>query len=91
VEINRSGLYLIRVRASQASTLGPYLLIWRYINVAPTATPPPATAPIMVMADTVEENAYTFYPFQGRAGQQLIIAVEAGSDGLDPVVALIGR
>ena len=89
VEINRSGLYLIRVRASQASTLGPYLLIWRYINVAPTATPPPATAPIMVMADTVEENAYTFYPFQGRAGQQLIIAVEAGSDGLDPVVALI--
>ncbi|GAB4328072.1 MAG: hypothetical protein Kow00117_14680 [Phototrophicales bacterium] len=89
VEINRSGLYLIRVRAAQAGTLGPYLLVWRYINVAPTPTPPPATAPVMVIVDRVPESAYQFYPFQGRAGQRLIIQVEAMSEGFDPVVALI--
>ena len=91
IRIPESGLYYLRVKASQAATVGTYTLIWRYVNRAPTSTPPPATFPVLSVDDFVETNAYNFYSFQGRAGQQVSIAVIADADTLlDPVMALLG-
>ncbi|MFW5691312.1 MAG: PPC domain-containing protein [Chloroflexota bacterium] len=90
VEIPRDGLYLLRVKAAQAASTGPYTLIWRYINVGPTATPQPGVAPLLVLDDTIAENAYAFYPFQGTAGQRVRISVAAVDGAFDPVLALIG-
>jgi hypothetical protein len=91
VEIPETGLYLLRVRASQAASTGSYNLIWRYINVAATPTVPPAVAPVLIRRDTIPEQEYRFYPFYGRAGQRVRVRVlaEEGS-GFDPVAALIG-
>lgn len=89
-EIARTGVYLLRVRASQAASSGTYSLIWRYVNVAPTSTPPPASAPVLLLEDTIAENEYRFYPFQARAGQWMRIRVLAEEDSLfDPVAALL--
>jgi hypothetical protein len=90
VEIPETGLYLLRVRASQAASIGSYILIWRYINVAPTPTVPPAVAPVLIRRDSVPEQEYRFYPFYGRVGQRVRVRVlaEEGSD-FDPVAALI--
>jgi hypothetical protein len=90
-EIPETGLYLLRIRASQAATTGAYALIWRYINVAPTPTAPPASAPVLIRRDEVADQQYGFYPFQGRAGQRLFVRVLAvEGSGFDPVAALIG-
>ncbi len=90
VQITESGLYLLRVRPAQ-NTTGAYSIIWRYVNIAPTPTVPPAVAPVMIVNDTVEQNQYNFYPFQGRTGQRIAVRVEAEpGSSLDPVAALIG-
>lgn len=91
IRIPASGLYHLRVRAAQAATTGPYTLIWRYVNRAATATPAPATALLFTVDAVVPDNAYTFYPFQGQAGQRVRISVIAGDgSGFDPVAALVG-
>lgn len=89
VDIPRTGVYLLRVRASQAATTGPYSLVWRYINVAPTPTPPPATYPLLTLDDSVPAETYRFYTFYGRADQRIQIDVTGQSAGFDPVLALI--
>jgi hypothetical protein len=90
ITIPRDGLYYFRVRAAQVDRMGGYRLIWRYVDVAPTATPPRGITRILTIKDTVAEGVYQFYPFQGRAGQQLRISVVAAfGSSLDPVVALL--
>ncbi len=86
-----SGIYRLRVTPVYAASSGPYTLVWRYVNVAPTPTAVPATIPILDFDDFVPDSTYLFYPFQGRAGQQVVIRVnaQAGST-LDPVAALLG-
>lgn len=91
IRITESGLYYLRIKASQAATIGSYTLIWRYVNRAPTATPFPATSPIITVDDFVTNDSYNFYPFQGNAGQIVRIEVIASEDSLlDPIVALVG-
>jgi hypothetical protein len=84
-------LYRLRVTPVNAATSGPYTLVWRYVNIAPTATQPAATIPILDFDDFAPENEYLFYPFQGLAGQQVLVRVVAlpGST-LDPVAAVLG-
>ncbi|MEQ8675205.1 MAG: PPC domain-containing protein [Aggregatilineales bacterium] len=90
VSIAQTGVYMLRIKASQAATTGAYTLIWRYVNRAPTATPIPAVAFVLSTADSVDEGGYRFYPFQGRAGQRVQVRVIAGAEStLDPVAALI--
>lgn len=87
-----SGLYRLHVTAANAASSGPYRLIWRYIELAPTATPEPPRILLMSMTDDIAQNEYRFYPFQGRAGQHVQIRVIAKpGSGLDPVAALLGR
>jgi hypothetical protein len=84
-----SGLYHLRVAAADGAT-GTYTLVWRYVNVAATATPFPAVIPVMAVDSFVADEAYVFFPFQGFAGQQVRIAVIARpGSGLDPVAALL--
>lgn len=87
-----SGVYQLRVTGANAASSGKYSLIWRYINLAPTATPEPPRILLMSMNDDIAQNEYRFYPFQGRAGQhvQIRLIAQQGS-GLDPVAALLGR
>ncbi|MCB9451211.1 MAG: PPC domain-containing protein [Anaerolineaceae bacterium] len=84
-----SGLYHLRV-AGVDGAAGSYTLVWRYVNLAPTATPFPALLPVLAADGFVGDEAYAFYPFQGLAGQSVRIEVIArpGSD-FDPVAALI--
>jgi hypothetical protein len=86
-----SGLYRLRVTPVNAASFGPYTLVWRYVNLAPTPTLPPATIPMLDFDDFAPENEYLFYPFQGQAGQQVLVRViaEPGST-LDPVAAVLG-
>ncbi len=86
-----SGLYRLRVTPVNAATSGPYTLVWRYVNIAPTPTTAPELIPIMDYDDFVPENTYLFYPFHGRAGQQVLVRVNAGAGStLDPVAAVLG-
>ncbi len=86
-----AGVYQLRVTAANAASVGPYRLIWRYIEAAATPTPDPPRYLLLAAADSVPQNAYRFYPFQGRAGQtvRLRAAAPTGSR-LDPVAALLG-
>lgn len=91
IRITESGAYYLRIKASQAATIGSYTLIWRYVNRAPTATPFPATSPLLTVDDFVTDHSYNFYPFQGSAGQTIRVEVVASDDSLlDPIVALVG-
>jgi hypothetical protein len=86
-----SGLYRLRVTPVEAATNGPYTLVWRYVSIGPTATPVPALIPILDYDDFATAETYLFYPFQGRAGQRVLIDVAALRDSpLDPVAALLG-
>lgn len=89
--IPTSGRYQLRVTAANGVSVGPYRIIWRYINVAPTKTPEPVRALVMTVEDFAQDGQYLFYPFQGRAGQRVRIQVNAqpGSP-FDPVAALVG-
>ncbi|MBC8170255.1 MAG: PPC domain-containing protein [Anaerolineae bacterium] len=90
ITIPRTGLYYIRISPINLNIIGDYTVIWRYINVAPTATPQPGISRVLSISDSVAENAYQFYPFYGRAGQRLRINVIALRETpLDPVVALL--
>ena len=89
--IRETGLYQIRVRGAGAATLGRYTLVWRYVNRAPTITPPPGTVLLLSVDDFAPDNAYRFYPFQGEAGQRVQIRVVARpGSGFDPVAVLLG-
>lgn len=91
VEISQSGPYLLRVRDARGTASGVYTLVWRYINLAPTATPIPNVLPILSVDDVVGDQAYKFYIFQGRANQRVRVSVLAKPGGrLDPVAALLG-
>jgi hypothetical protein len=86
-----SGLYRLRVTPVNAATSGPYTLVWRYVNIAPTPTLPAATVLILNFDDFAPENEYLFYPFQGFAGQQVLVRVAAlPGSSLDPVAAVLG-
>lgn len=86
-----SGAYTLLVSGSSGSSMGPYRLIWRYINVAPTPTYDPPRILLFTVEDAVAEGQYGFYPFQGVAGQQVRIHVIGQvASGFDPVAALIG-
>lgn len=88
--IERDGVVHLRVFDALGRGQGGYALIWRYINRAATPTPLPANVPLLYLSDSVEANAYQFYPFQGEAGQQIRVQVLArpGSN-LDPVATLL--
>lgn len=88
--IPASGHYFLRVRDATSTQVGGYALVWRYINRAATATPPPAYIPIMSIDDAVNENDYQFYVFQGKEGQQVRVSVN-GKPGssFDPVAAIL--
>lgn len=88
VSIPRTGLYLLRVWAAGTASLGDYTLIWRYVNVAPTITPPPARSPVLTIQDVVPAGEYRFYPFYGLSGQRVRVRV-LGQGEFDPVGALI--
>lgn len=85
-----SGLYRLHVSGANAASSGPYRIVWRYINLAPTATAEPPRILLMSVEDTVADSEYRFYPFQGRAGQRVQIRVIAQPDSaLDAVAALL--
>ena len=89
-QIERSGVYQLRVRDAAATGVGTYTLVWRYVNLAPTSTPPPDSALIMALRGEVDEDTYAFYVFYGEAGQRVQIRVRAQPGSLfDPVAALI--
>ncbi|MCS6835334.1 MAG: hypothetical protein NZ750_04870 [Anaerolineae bacterium] len=89
-KIEQSGDYLLRVRAARGDELGSYTLLWRYINLAPTPTPVPASLPLLVVDDSLSLGEYRFYSFQGRLGQRVRVQVRAfPGSGLDAVAALI--
>ncbi len=84
-----SGRYSLRVSAIGATT-GSYTLIWRVVNLAPTATPAPGLIPILSVDDQVTGSAYQFYRFYAPAGIRVQITVQAApGSGLDPVAALL--
>jgi len=90
IAIQRTGKYLIRVSEATGNNSGSYTLVWRYINAAPTPTPLPVVSTILSVNDAVVQNAYEFYVFQGRTGQEVRIQVDgATGSGLDPVAVLI--
>jgi hypothetical protein len=85
-----SGRYLLRVASVGSRAAGSYTLVWRYIQLAPTATPPPVRIPLLVYADAVPNNVYQSYPFYGVAGMTVEIRVTAAEgSNLDPVAALL--
>ena len=86
-----SGPYTLLVSGSSGSSAGPYRLIWRYINVAPTPTYDPPRILLFTVEEEVAQGEYGFYPFQGIAGEQVRITVNGQvASGFDPVAALIG-
>lgn len=86
-----SGLYRLHVSAASGATMGMYRLIWRYVNIAPTPTYDPPRILLFTVEDDVPQGEYAFYPFQGTAGQQVRISVNAQpASGFDPVATLIG-
>jgi len=88
--INQSGDYLLRVRAARGDELGTYSLLWRYINLAPTPTRPPASLPLLVVDDELAQGDYRFYSFQGQQGQRVRVQVRAllGAN-FDPLAVLL--
>jgi len=90
VRASQSGYHYLRVRPSDPAQLGSYQVTWRYLDFAPTPTPPPGTLPLAAINGEVEPGAYSFIPFYGQAGQTVRIYANAiiGSS-LDPVAALI--
>lgn len=90
VRIPTTGIYTFTIWAAAPETIGEYALAWRYVDVAPTPTPPEGTLPVLVVDDRVGDQEYRFYPFQGQAGQRVRVRVLAvPGTGFDPVAALL--
>lgn len=89
ITIGEDGLYLLRIYAQNAASLGGYTLVWRYIDRASTPTPPSPAITLMTVRDVVEQDTYAFYPIQGYAGQKIEVQVIGETAGFDPVAALI--
>lgn len=87
--VPEDGLYLIRIYAKDAASLGSYSLVWRYLDRAATPTPPAPSTPLMTVYDSVAQDEYAFYPFQGYVGQKIEVEILGQTEGFDPVVALI--
>lgn len=85
-----SGFHYLRVRPITPAQIGAYQITWRYLDYAPTPTPPAGSLPILAVNGEVEPGGYVFYPFYAEAGQTIKIYANAviGSP-LDPVAALI--
>lgn len=90
-EIYETNTYRIQIRdASPQQNMGRYTLIWRYINVAPTATPIPEFSTLMSLDDEIILDTYQFYVFRGLARQKVRIRVEPKpGEVLDPVAVLL--
>ena len=80
---------MLRVRGASPQQLGAYSLVWRYIEAAPTPTPPLLVSDIFTANGAVGTNEVRAYPLQASAGERVLIEVDAapGSD-LDPIVTL---
>lgn len=90
VRILHDGLYYFRVSAAQPAGIGRYALVWRYLDIAPTPDSPREVLPLLTVNDRVDESAYRFYPFYGRAGQRLRVMVTADPQNeFDGVAALL--
>jgi hypothetical protein len=89
VPIERSGQYLIRVRAARGDQVGGYQLLWRYINLAQAADHNARETTLMQVDGTIRLNEYEFYYFYGLQGQTIHVSVfpRPGSR-LDPVAVL---
>jgi hypothetical protein len=89
-QINTSGQYFLRVETARGDQIGDYVLVWRYINLAPSPTPIPEQITLMRLRGTVLETQYVFYRFYGTRGQNVNIAVlpTAGS-ALDGIAVLL--
>ncbi|GAB1422199.1 hypothetical protein MASR2M15_24150 [Anaerolineales bacterium] len=89
-QIEKSGVYFFTVQDAGNQAIGDYTLVWRYINIAPTATEIPDYITWASYTDTIEENQYQFYVFQAKAGQRFRIRLNAiAGSPLDPVLAVI--
>lgn len=89
VPIERSGQYLIRVRAARGDQVGGYQLLWRYVNLANPAESNARETTLLQVDGTIRLNEYEFYRFYGLEGQMIHVTVRprAGSQ-LDPVAVL---
>jgi hypothetical protein len=89
-QINTSGQYFLRVETARGDQIGDYVLVWRYINLAPSPTPIPEQIALMRLRGTVLETQYVFYRFYGTRGQSVNIQVSptAGS-ALDGIAVLL--
>lgn len=92
VRANTSGLHQLRVRGGTPIQTGGYSLIWRFIEAAPTPTPPLLVADLFAVDDTLPVDEFLYYPLQGNAGERVLVEViaEPGS-GLDAVVSLLNE
>ncbi|MEL6527725.1 MAG: PPC domain-containing protein, partial [Chloroflexota bacterium] len=82
--------YLVRIYDEAGRNTGGYSLLWNYVNLASTPTPIPSQLTILSVDDTVIENNYAFYAFQGQAGQRVRIATTADDTLVfDPVIAIL--
>lgn len=89
-EIRQPATYVLRIYDANGTGSGEYTLLWRYVDRAPTATPRPNSIPILTVNGSISQNQYQFYRFQGQAGQQLRIQVDAAETSLlDPVLAVL--
>lgn len=83
------GRYALRVRSATGTQVGSYSLIWRYIEAAPSPTPPLLVSDWFTVDDTVAADAPVTYPLQGSAGERVLIEVLAApGSGLDAVLTL---
>lgn len=85
-----SGVYQLRVRSADPNVFGIYAMIWRYIEAAPTPTPPASYIPLFSVDDNITEAEPRFYPIQASAGDVLQIDVTGAiGTGLDTLAALL--
>ncbi|MEL6309550.1 MAG: hypothetical protein AAFQ52_15525 [Chloroflexota bacterium] len=73
ISILEPATYLVRIYDEAGRNTGGYSLLWNYVNLASTPTPIPSQLTILSVDDTVIENNYAFYAFQGQAGQRVRI------------------
>jgi hypothetical protein len=89
-EIREPATYLLRIYDATGANPGAYTLLWRYVNLAPTQTAIPSLTTLLSIESDVTLGNYKFFAFQGQAGQEVLVELEAaeGSD-LDPVLVIL--